>query len=289
MRRIKVLALLALGWVAAQASAQTTYPYCQIVDGTEIPAWIAAADYTASSRVEGDGGKDVAVWHIGGGGGLYYLRTEYGDVDFTGWYDIWAWDGSGGINLPDQTAALRLRADYTYRTMAGTALRVGLKPGFYGDLGEVSFDSFFLPFEVLAIQSFNPQISGAIGIAVYPGFDRVFDPRFGVRIAPVEEMRVDVMYPESRVTYRPAIWEVYAGVRHEAVNEFRLEEDDPRDLFGVRETRAYVGGAWPVNDVVRMLAEIGMAFNREFDFKNRAPSRDIEDAWFIKIGVGGAL
>ncbi len=292
MRKNRIAAFAGLAlftFVGTHAHAQQSWPYCQILDGTEAPAWQADVEYTAKGQVSGDGGSDVSVWNIGGGGGLYYWRTSAGDIDLTGAYDVWFWDGNGGIALPDRTAALRLRADYIVRNWDGSALRVGIKPGIYSDTEELSFDSIYVPFEVLGIQAFNPRVSGLIGVAIYPGFDRVFDPRFGVRMAAADSVRVDVMYPESRVTFRPDDWELYAGIRHDAVNEFRLEEDDARKQFSFRETRAYFGSAWPAGEALRMEAEVGIAFNREVDFKREAPGRDIEDAWYIRIGIGGAL
>jgi hypothetical protein len=274
---------------AGPAPAQQSWPFCQILDGAEEPAWTAYLDFTGPGRVETEGGRDVALWNLGGGGGIYYWRTGAGDVDLTGAYDLFVWDGSGGIDLPDRTAALRLRADYVARNWDGSALLVGIRPGIYSDLEEVSFESVYVPIEAWGIQAFNPQISGLIGVAVYPGFDRAFDPRFGVRVAAAESVRVDLMYPESRVIFRPADWEMFGGLRHEAVNEFRLGDDDPRKMIAYRETRAYLGTAWPVGDLFRMQAELGWSFNREVDFKREASGRDIEDAWYVRIGIGGAL
>ncbi len=275
--------------LVCSVQAQRPWPYCQILDGTEAPAWRAYADYTGAGRVKTDGGRDIAVWTLGGGGGLYYWRTGAGDIDLAGEYDLRFWDGSGGIALPNRTAALRVRADYVARNWDGSALLIGIRPGIYSDLEELSFDSLYMPVEVLGIQAFNPRISGVIGVAIYPGFDRAFDPRFGVRMAAAERVRVDVMYPESRVIVRPDDWELFAGLRHDAVNEFRLEDDDARKMMAYRETRAYVGTAWPVGDLFRMQAEAGLSFNREIDFKREAPGRDVEDAWYIRIGIGGAL
>jgi hypothetical protein len=271
------------------AQAQETKPFCQILDGTEEPAWMAYLDYTGPSRVKVEGGKNVSRWNVGGGGGLYYWRTGVGDVDLAGAYDFYFWDGSGGIDLPDRTVALRLGADYVARYWDGSALLVGIRPGIYSDTEEISIDSFYVPIEALGIQAFNPQISGVIGAAIYPGFDRAFDPRFGVRVAAAESIRVDLMYPETRVIFRPADWEFFGGLRHEAVNEFRLEDDDPRKMIGYRETRAYIGGAWAIGDAVRMQAEVGWNFNREVDFKREASGRDIEDALSVRIGIGGGL
>ena len=274
---------------AAQVHAQSSLPYCQFLDGEQAPAWRVNVGYTGESRVEAPGGGDVAVWTVGGGGGLYYWRTDAGEIDLTGAYDLWSFDGNGGIDLPDRAAALRLNTAFLLRNWDGSALRVTAMPGLYSDLEDISFEDFGLPIEVAGIQAFNPQMSGLIGVAIYPGFDRAFDPRFGIRYAPAESMRIDLMYPESRVTFRPDALEFFGGLRHDAVNEFRLEEDDPRRRFALRETRAYLGAAWPLGDVLRMSAEVGYALNREVDFDKNAPGRDLEEAWFIRVGLGGAL
>lgn len=292
MRKIRfagVACFVLVTLAQALVYAQNQWPYCQILDGTEAPAWRVDVEYTGKGRVKTEGGSEVSVWNISGGGGLYYWRTETGDLDLTGAYDFWIWDGSGGIALPDRTVALRLRADYIVRNWDGSALLLGVKPGIYSDAEELTIKSIYVPVEVLGIQAFNPRVSGLIGVAIYPGFDRVFDPRFGVRMAATDSVRFDLMYPESRVTFRPDEWELFAGVRHDAVNEFRLEEDDVRKQFAFRETRAYWGSAWPIGDAFRMEAEVGWAFNREVDFKREAPGRDIEDAWYIRVGIGGAL
>ncbi|MBW7908325.1 MAG: hypothetical protein H3C50_05310 [Kiritimatiellae bacterium] len=287
--RIAASLCLASALLAPHAFAQGTPPSCQILDGTETPAWTANMGYTANAKVQSANSSDVAVWSVDGGGGLYYWRTDSGDWDLSGAYDLRILDGSGGANLPDRLAALRLDLAYVLRNMDGSALKVDIFPGIYSDTEDLSLDDLYLPVQVLAIQAFNPQMSGLIGIAVYPGFDHTFDPRFGVRFAPVENLRVDVMYPESRVTFRPDELELYAGVRHTAVNEFRLEDGDARKSIGFRETRAFVGAAWPLSDLLRFNAEVGYAFNREIEFKRAEADRDWDEAFLIRVGIGGPI
>ncbi|HMP75886.1 MAG TPA: hypothetical protein PKE12_06285 [Kiritimatiellia bacterium] len=286
--RISVLMLMTLT-AATIAQAQRSLPFCQFLDGAEAPSWEAHVSHTTDARVEAPEGRDVAIWSVGGGGGLYYWRTGSGELDLTGAYDLRAFDGSGGIALPDYAAALRLNAAFVMRNWDGSALRITAMPGIYSDLEDISFEDLGLPVEVAGIQAFNPQVSGLIGVALYPGFIRAFDPRFGIRYAPDETLRVDLMYPESRVIFRPAAVELYAGLRHDAVNEFRLEEDDSRRRMALRETRAFTGVAWLLNDVLRMSVELGYAFNREVDFDKNAPGRDLEEAWQVRLGIGGAL
>lgn len=276
--------------MAAVARAEEEYPYCQILDRVDEPAWQAHVGYVGQAKVRDPNGSDVGLYQLRGGGGLYYWRTAAGDIDLSGAYDVTAFDGSGGIDLPDQVAALRLNASYTWRQWDGAAVKVDVFPGIYSDLKDLGFDDLYMPFQVLGIQAFNPQLSGVLGVAIYPGFSRSFDPRFGVRYAVSDELSVDVMYPESRVTYHPAEqWDLYAGLRNNPVAEFRLEDGDDRDAFEYDEARAYLGVNAPLNDVVRVMAQLGWTLSRSVDFDRVQPARDVQDAFFVSVGLGGTL
>lgn len=288
MRKLTGLALVFF-LHAAFVQAQEKFPYCQILDGTEAPAWTVSAGYAESAALEAPKGRDVAVATLQGGGGLYYWRTGAGDVDLSGAYDLWFFDGSGGIGLPDQVGALRINAAYVSRNEKASAVQVNVYPGFYSDFEDLSFKDVALPFQVLGIQAFNPQMSGLIGLAVYPGFDRSFDPRFGVRVAPVAPLRIDLMYPETRITYRPDEQEFYAGIRHDAVNEFRLADGDERRRFAIRETRLYAGASWPATGALRVVVEAGYLFNREVDFDRVESGHDWGEALYVRVGLGGSI
>lgn len=276
-------------FAASVSLAQSDPPYCQILDGTEEAAWAANFSYTAAAKVKAPEGNDVSMWSFAGGGGLYYWRTENGGWDLSGAYDVSFLDGSGGIKMPDRLVALKLGVSYVVRNSQGSALKVDLFPGIYSDVEDLSGKDLFLPLQVSAIQAFNPQISGLIGLAVYPGFQRTFDPRFGVRYAPIDDVRIDLMYPESRITYRPDELEFYAGIRHDAVKEFRLKDSDSRDSIALRETRALLGAAWPLSDILRMSVEVGYVINREIEFDHNAADHDWKEAAYFRVGLGGSI
>ena len=283
------MGLAALGCSVAVVTGQSSFPYCQIIDGSDAPAWSAHASYTAPADVQTDAGRSIAFWAVRGGGGLYYRDTESGAVSLGGSYDVLFSDGNGGVAIPDILAALRLDAGWTLRWWDGRALQLLWRPGFYSDTEDWSSKDFFSPFEVNGVQAINSQLSCVLGLALYPGFERSFDPRFGFRYAPADSIRIDLMYPETRLTYRPMDWEFALGVRHDAVREYRLEEDDPRHLIAIRETRVYLAGAWLLGDLLRMTAEVGQVLNREIDFDRVETVLDIEDTWYVQFGVGGVL
>ncbi len=286
--QLRIVAMV-LGFGAVAAGGQSTFPFCQIVDGTDYPAWDVEATYTAPADVRSDAGRNIAFWALRGGGGLFYRATGSGDVSLGGRYDVWFADGGGGVALPDALAALRLEAGWTLRWWDGRALQLTLRPGLYTDAADWSSKDVFYPFEALGIRAVNPRVSALLGLAVYPGFDRAFDPRFGFRYAPADSIRLDLMYPETRLTYRPMDWEVALGVRHEAVREFRLEESDPRRLVALRDTRIYLAAAWTAAGALRVTAEAGRVLNREIDFERVETVLDVEDSWYVQLGVGGVL
>jgi hypothetical protein len=276
--------------VAATARAQDGFPPCQILDRVEEPAWQVHAGLVGSADVEAPDGSSFRQQQLRGGGGLYYWRTGLGDIELAGAYDLTFYDGSGGVDLPDRTAALRLDAGYVWRQWDGSAVKLNLYPGLYSDLRDPGFEDLALPLQVLGIQAFNPQLSGVLGVALYPGFDRSFDPRFGIRWALSDQLSLDLMYPESRLLFRPRDnWDVFAGLRNEAVAQYQLEEDDPRDSFRYEETRVYVGVNAPVSGVLRAMVRAGWVMNRAVDFGRTQPARDVEDTYFVQAGVGGTL
>lgn len=288
MKRSIACGLLALA--STPVLAQQDFPYCQILDRVDEPAWQARLGWVADADVEAPTGKEFGQQKVSGGGGLYYWRTSLGDIDLAGAYDVTFYDGGGGIDLPDRTAALRLDAGSVWRWWDGSAVKVNVYPGIYSDLRDPGFEDLAVPFQVLGIQAFNPQVSGVLGFAIYPGFDRSFDPRFGVRVAASDQLSVDVMYPESRVLFRPAVnWDLYAVLRNEAVAQFQLEDDDPRDSFRSEETRVYVGLNAPVSAELRAMGRLGWVMNRSVDFGRAQAARDVGDAFFVELGVGGTL
>ena len=276
--------------LAGQIYAQGNYPFCQILDRTDIPPWELHAGYVTREEVSEPGGDDLGIFEMKGRGGLAYYRTGYGDFDITSQFDIFAFMGDGGIDLPDQVASLNLNGSYIRRNEQGQAMKLDVAPGIYSDIEDLSADDFFVPMTLSGIQALNPQISGLLGIAVYPGFEREFDPRFGIRWVPSDSVAIDLMYPESKVTISPALgWDVYAGVKIHSFAQYQLEEDDEREALTYEETRFYVGLNQPYTDTVRIQYQIGIVSERSLDFVHQSDEMDVDDGYFLSIGLSGML
>lgn len=282
-RSLVVLAALA----SVSAWAQGEYPFCQIMDRVDDPAWAAQGSFVVPADVT-PVGKSLGIFDLSGGGGIGYFRSDLGDIDLTGDYDVMLLDGSGGINLPDQLGSLSLTAALTCRNADGQALRLSASPGIYSDLQEAAWKSFYVPFAVEGIQTFSPEVSGVLGLAFFPGFDQFVDPRIGIRWAVNDVLLIDLMYPESRITVAPAEgWELYTGIKSSQTPEWNL--DDGRGSLSMDEMRAYVGVAHPLNEQFRMMYQAGLVFDREIEFAHQSPKYGVDDAVYLTVGIGGAL
>lgn len=271
----------------ASAFAQGSYPFCQILDRVESPPWEVHFGYTAEAEVQNTRDK-FGMARLDGGGALGYFRTGIGDFDIGGSYELIAFSSDGGLDLPDALGSASLNGRYVWRNPEGQAFRLSASPGFRSDMKEITTDALFIPLEFMAIQSFSPEISGQIGVAVFPWYEELFDPRFGIRWAPDESLVLDFMYPESKIVFSPRDgWDLYAGVRVDNTAEWKL--DDRRDHILLDETRAFIGVNQPLSQDVRLMYQAGYVFNREVDFKDVQGETDVDDALFLRVGIGGSL
>jgi hypothetical protein len=279
---------LALAFLPGLALGQGSYPFCQILDRVDSPPWEVHGTYVANAGVSGTGGDDFGILRINGGGGIGYYRTGIGDFDITGNYEAQFFSGDGGLDLPDLLGAASVKGSYVWRNADGQAYRLSASPGLRSDLREITMDAFYVPFEFMAIQSFSPDVSGQIGVAVYPWLEELFDPRFGIRWAIDETLVLDLMYPESKLVFTPVEgWDLYAGAKVDNTPEWTI--DDRRDHILLDETRAYMGLNHPVAPGLRMMYQVGYVFNRKVDFKDIQGESDVDDAIYLSVGLGGPL
>ena len=280
--------ILALAMTAAAARAGEM-PANAWLDGPPQPAWSVLVEYVDAAKVDMLEGDEVSSYNLVGGGGLYFAEAMGGEVEVGGVYALTDLSGGAGLDLPDLVADLHLEAGYTWRHWDGRALRVRLQPGLYGEVDADPAEAVRVPFEICGVQALGPRLAGLLGVAVYPGFTRGFDPRFGLRYTLTEVWLADLAYPESRLYGQWAGGqEFYLRWRADPVNEFWLEEEDGRQSFRWEETRVAVGGGLPIGPWLRARVELGYVFSRSLDFGRGTAARGLEDALVLGGGVSGA-
>ncbi len=283
-------AVLSLISIPALAAERSDVPYCQYLDRADEPAWQVQGSAISSADVQGDKGRSFSALEVTGGGGLLYADVPGGSMGLGGAYAVYAFEGNGGISMPDAVADLHLEAGYLWRHWDGRSLQLSARPGFYGEVGAWEADALRVPFEVLGIQVLGPRLSGQLGVAIYPGFTRAFDPRFGLRYAISDAWTADVGYPESRLAWMNREgWAAYALVRNDPINEFWLDDDEVRRTFRFEDTRVVAGVEAPLAGALRLRVELGYVFQRSVDFGGAEPNRSVEEALVVGLGLSGAL
>ncbi len=273
-----------------QAQEYQEGPFCQILDRTTDPIWTLHLGYTERADVKATGGDDFGLFDIAAESGLLYLRTDYGDFDIGANFAMRVVLGDGGIDMPDQFGQLNADIAWINRYYDGWASLIQVSPGLYTDYEDISGEDFFMPFEVSLIRAFNDQASGQFGLRIFPDFDRSVDPIIGIRWELSPDILLDLFYPDSRILFAVTRdLEAYAGFSIREYPEYQLQKDDARDRFMFRESRAFVGINNAISDSTRVMIELGAAIDREVEFDGPGGDADVDDALFIRIGLGGTI
>lgn len=289
-RVAKVLVLLSCFGPLSSPAQLYDAPYCQILDHVVEPVWDASIGYITREDIERDGAGHFGIVELNAGSGLVYLETDQGTFDLRTSLELLVLTGDGDIALPDQVGSFTLDLHWILRFPSGFAVKLGAFPGFYSDFEDLSGKDLFIPLEVQAIQAFNESVSGMVGLALFPGFDRVVDPRVGLRWGIYDAWLVDLFYPESRIAFAPdRALQVYVGIYTRPQPEFQLQKDDDRDRFMFDETRWFVGLDRALSGLTQLQVRAGKVINRKIDFENNFRSADVEDAFYLTVGIGGTL
>ena len=291
MRPLAVLLMVLAGFLRpAPSSAQMVdAPFCQHLDRTIEPIWHADIGFVERAEVANESARNFSVVEASAGTGLAYIGTRAGALEFHPYFETLAFEGDGGIGMPDVVGIIRLQALYTHRTASGFSVQAGIQPGFYGSLDSLSGDALFVPLGLVGIYALTPSLSALAGAEVYPDFDRAVDPRAGLRWGPNNTLLIDLGYPESRVVLSPGpAWELAGGVNIRTDREFQLEKDDARQRFIYDETRWFGRAALALTATVRLTVEGGVVFDREVRYAS-GEGTGVEDATFFRVGLRGYL
>ncbi len=290
MKNFALLAALA-ATVSAASAQEARFPYCQIVDRPLAPVHELHLGYVASADAGGPEGGETAVVEEQARVSLGYYRTSYGDLDLGLAWDTWVPMDAADAGLPDQFGRLYLDTHWDLRTRDAFTFRTEFMPGLYSDYRDLGGGDLYLPFGISGIQAFSEYFSVRIGVRIYPGFDRDYDPVVLARFSPTDNLLFDLGYPVSRVWFQPfAGWTLQGVLEFRRPDEFHLEDGDAREQFRFADTRLYGEAAFAFTPILNLVLRAGVVRDRTIDFQSGAPDRiHLDDATFVSLGISGQL
>ncbi|MFC1497857.1 DUF6268 family outer membrane beta-barrel protein [Verrucomicrobiota bacterium] len=279
-----MLVLFSSGADAEDRAWKARSDYCQILDNQMEPVCRFNFDIIPSSRFEGAGKS--TLFEMEADGEFAYLRDKlYGDIDLSLAFKSIIFVGSARLDLPDQVVKLALDAGWAGRFQDGLAVQVRAYPGIYSDLEGWGLNTIFMPFSCSAIKTFSRAVSCIIGAELRPDFERFFMPIVGMHWEISDLLRLEVGLPESRILCFPhPDWSTHLGFDWNNTS-FRL--DDDRDMITVEDFKAYVGITRWISDQMHVTGEFGRVFWRSVEYDNPSSDIEIDDQYFLRLGVGG--
>jgi hypothetical protein len=263
----------------------SSYPFCQYLDRNDEPYGEGFIGYTFQADVDAPDANPLGMVDFSAGGGFFYFETDIGEFDIRGDVDGMVFVDGGGLRLPNQVGTATLGLRYIWRDYSGLSLKVDTWPGIYSDWRDIDGGDLFMPFGFTAIWAINPELAALAGFEVYPEFQREVDPRIGLRWAPLENLVLDLAYPESKIAFAPNLeWDFYAGASMIKTMEWQLKRSDERDHMMIDENRVFAGVRKLLLNDLKLIFEFGQVFDHELDF-TEGPAVDIDDALYVRTGI----
>lgn len=281
-----LLALTLSGFPSPAAAQDVGYSTCCIMDRPTDVLWQLGGGYAFPADNTAARWDDLGILEFRGVGSLAYVETEsWADFNIEVQADTRILQGFDGTSSGYPLNRLNLFVEYSQRLEHGLGFKLDASPGLYSDLQDFGGDDLGFPLGFSAVAAMHEELSFLLGVSVFPGFERVADPRLGLRWAPVGGgLRVDLFYPESLITAElTSGFGIHAGARFLPWLEYQLEEDDARDRLRFQENRVYGGLHFAVGEYGRLNLEGGLMFEREIEFKKAEPTVELDDAPFVGL------
>ena len=279
-------ALLVFGGRADAQEYDSPFYYCCILDKKTESIWDAEVGYVFEGSNDAEGWDDVGFIALKGSAGLAYFETEYGgDIDLRATTDTRILQGFDGTSSGYPLSIINLFLRWNQRFQYGYGLQFDFKPGLYSTLDGFGGGNWAFPFTAAGLRALNEQMTVVAGLSVYPSFDRVIDPKIGLRWVPNDDVLVDLFYPETKVNFQlsPVVG-VHIGARFLTWLEYQMDEDDERDRLQLDENRLSVGLDLRNSDYGKWTFGLGYYFDRTIDFEEAATGVDIDDSFGFHVG-----
>ena len=207
------------------------------------------------------------------GGAIYWLNSP----------------ASAGV--PDQVYDAELHGTWMHRFNDKFKAHVNVTGGIYSDFARASVDG-----------GFRLSGSGIGAYEVHPDWQLVFGATYlnlgsirmwpigGVVWSPNDRWRLELIYPEGRITYKVAENEVYVEKNYVAVGfwgrTWEVERSNGiREKFTYSDCRATTGYERRYLWGITSFFEFGLAFNRDVEFRSGNGTYQPESQIFVRGGM----
>jgi len=246
--------------------------------------------YIVESEFEGY--DDSAFLEVQGDWDLAFLPDALGgDIGIRLDLDPVFFVGDADLDLPEQVAALDLAFNWSTKLDNGFGARIRFRPGVYSDLEEIESDDIYFPVELALVKGFSPSFSVLAGLDLRFGFERVLMPVVGFAWQISDDVRLDAMLPESRLTLGFPDFKIYLGFQWNSMSYTLSDEEHPgRELMTIEDFRFNGGLEIPMADDMAFIIGLGKSYDRVVEFevhRGQDLEVDVEEGLVVNAGFIG--
>lgn len=192
--------------------------------------------------------------------------------------------GGGDPILPAQLYKVAIDLQFDYQLSDRWGFTHGSTPGLWTDFVSMAGRDWRIPSRTMLTYRVADGMFIAGGVLYTDNFRRNFLPAAGLVWNYGERIRIELLYPRSRIAYRVVeSWEIY-GIFERGGDTYNIRANGMSEMFEYRDNRLMLGFQGEIYDRFTIFAEFGAAFWRKFRLQ-RQLSPSIDPGFAMRAGI----
>jgi hypothetical protein len=202
------------------------------------------------------------------------------------------WDGpkDGVHHLPGSAYSAYLDFQYATDPIYQIGAELGFRVGVYTDFETLVADSIRLQGLALGVVRLTPTLTAKLGVMYLDRNDIKILPAGGVLWEPNPQLRVDIFFPQPRISQYIAtvgtyeVWWYAAGEYGGGAWTVKPLPGDPVNNIDINDIRVSLGVDWSSPRGWNGFLEVGYVFKRELLYVENMQELSLADSWMVRGG-----
>ena len=195
-----------------------------------------------------------------------------------------------GFDLPPRAYSVFLTLDHLTNPANEFGLETNFTVGYYSDFKNSSSNGLRFTGRGLFWTRLNSYTVGKIGVEYFDRIDLKLLPAFGVYMQPNPDVKLDLMFPQTRLSHRLPNFNdtegwAYIGAEIGGGSWVIERMGGLNDQVDINDIRAFIGLEWMGPRRVTGFIEGGYVFNRALLYRSDPANKlDLSDTFMIRSG-----
>lgn len=208
-------------------------------------------------------------------------------------FAVHVWDGPKDNihHLPPNAYSAYLDFQYATDPIYPLGAELGFRVGVYTDFNTLVTDSLRLQGLALGVVRLTPTLTAKLGVMYLDRNDIKLLPAGGLLWEPNPQLRVDIFFPQPRISQYIAtvgtyeVWAYAAGEYGGGAWTVVPIAGDPVNRIDINDIRISIGAEWNSPRGWNGFLEAGYVFKRELIYVENFQELGLADSWMARAGI----